>query len=697
MPTYGNTFRSYGELSYGESGSSPLGSDFSVYHFPPTYTLSMRSKDVMMDNGDQVKYVRNELTVHWILPYEYVNGRLNPDATPESVDTAVQQIRAILMQPGKRLACTYQGYGPAKNTPAGYGFEIDRFNDRANGPMPIDFTAKSLANQRCVEMTWTVAVHTPSKITFDSENEIVSQSSNVNDLSWLREYSIDELGLATITTSGKIEMKLNQPQGSAWDHVQKYRILAAFPVPFACQRVDQKFRSDPNTREMTFSIVDKQHTIENAQPPKALRVEMSHELGSSLFGSGIESGKGFMQWVNTISGTITLPPGEPFVTAYLLFWFYARQRLSRSESGGITGNSFIETVQERFSTIAPNIPVLSQEKVRNIVTKVHYKENMFGRTHQFRLEYTGIYNKEKLLEQSGLFTPLYNYKQDSSGNPIPWYSNDPGVEPWQSAFNRSNVEGNWLDTQWRNYMSQFRTPSEAPLFGSPWSLYGYMGNAESTSQPTLFIPQDYSLSGPQPKVNAVGYSNSLGAWVTTYPQDQSQQHTKTVDQWYSSPERTYMDYQCSFEILEDVNTFQYVRQKFDNRIDNMVKSFQNSPGFTPLDKYHKSYTINNQPTSADLPSADDIVSSYNGQSQSILVLTGHAVRAGFPPTIPSAFSYGGKPLTRAGRSSIKMVTAGRGQMPTYVASWVIPYYIDTNQHANVFANLVTNAYSGVLT
>ena len=69
-------------------------------------------------------------------------------------------------------------------------------------------------------------------------------------------------------------------------------------------------------------------------PPKAMKMEMSHEVSSALFGGRLE-GKGFHQWNNVIQGNITLPPGEAFSTAFLLFWFYAKQRLFRTEPGGV--------------------------------------------------------------------------------------------------------------------------------------------------------------------------------------------------------------------------------------------------------------------------------------------------------------------------------------------------------------------------
>lgn len=689
-----NYVRNYGTVSYGDA-DGPLGA-LGVYEFPPNYSLSFTAKTVYAESGTVAKYVRNELTITWILPWDYTNLRPAPASTPEgnpsprSIDTAVQQIRAILMQPRKTLTCTYQGLGPSAN-PTFYGFVIDSGNDVNQGPEPLDFKWRNLATQRCAEITWVVAFYTQSQIVFDAGNLHRAPTTDFLELTWNRSFDIDEVGVVTITTTGRIEVDIGA--NSVFDHVDQARFAAAFPVPLYCQRVSQRFQHEPNNRATRFTIVDKQFPIENAMPPGCIKMDMSHEVSSALFGGKME-GKGFLSWNNVIQANITLPSGTKPSLAYFLFLFYARQRICRVRTGGVGDNVQIPTKQEKADAAGKSAD--KTEKARNVVTRVSYKENIFDRTHSFRLEYLGIYNRDRLLQQSGLFAPMFNYRQDA-GAPKPWFDySKSDAEPWSSSFNHNPVDMNFIHTQWENYRNYIANgnPNWNVTNGS-WSIYGYTKMLEGTLKPYIFIPEDRVNANTG--VNNIGYQNAL------YYADAPNANAQGVDEAAANlepaytdldPAESYIAYEAECSFVEKHNTFQYTRQKYDDSIKYSLQSYYGQS--TPPGKENTKFTFNN-PGTSQLPSDSDYTSSYNAQSNMAVVLSGYAVRVGYPPTIPSVLSYGQNPVIRAGQAMYSMKQVARGPLPIYLARWSIPYYVNTSVHKNVFENLNVNGYSGDLT
>jgi hypothetical protein len=152
----------------------------------------------------------------------------------------------------------------------------------------------------------------------------------------------------------------------------------------------------------------------------------------------------------------------------------------------------------------------------------------------------------------------------------------------------------------------------------------------------------------------------------------------------------------SFQILEDVNTFQVVRQRYDVNIDRAMKS---ALGDNIVGKENRTVALHNmQAVSEGLhPSDQDYTTSYNSQPVTTIVMSGYAIRVGFPPTIPCAFQYKTHPLVRSGQSIVTLKQLGKGIVPVYLATWSIPYYVNTSVHTNFFKDLTSSGFSGVLT
>lgn len=691
-------YRGYGEISYGDN-TSPLISR-GIYVFPPTYTLSFNVKPVMSDNGVSVKYNRNELTINWVLPFELVGGRYNPNNDPESVDTAVQQIKAILMQPRKRLRCVYQGLGPARGENLA-GFDIYPQDDKAGGPTPLDFKWKVLATHRCVEMTWTVAFHTTNCITFDENNQIVlsSTESAFNDFVWSRSYDVDESGCVTITTTGQME-RSTYGVGS---HIDEWRILATFRIPTFCHRISQKFQHDPTTRITNFTIIDKEvSSTENALPPMVQSMDLTHEMNSSLVGGGKYSGVGFTTWANSFEGTITLPPNAPPLFAYFVFHFYLRQRMHRVAKGGAYEDQApVPTKNEKGET--------SSENVKTVLTRISYKESLFSRTHSFKAEYFAVYDRKKFIAQSGIFLPLYNYTQSQgSKDPKFWFHGlETDYEPWSKDFDKGGSKNsNTLSSQflqWRNFLEEHHD------FGNP---YGYLFFRENpASEANIFIPCDYTdirnTNEKQSYIPNLMYKGKAAWEIEGGVSDKPEYERTKKDTNLSTlndadgkidPKVSWVAYSLNTTILENHNTIQVVRQSYDESIKLGLQSFN---GIGKPNKEYTKFSTNNGTGTATIPGnydppADEVVSTYNGQSNTVVLLTGYAVRVGYPCPMPSVISYKSNPVYRAGQAMYSNKIISKGEIPVYLATWSIPYYIDKNRHIDVFNDLNVNGYSGDL-
>jgi hypothetical protein len=709
------SYRGYGELSYGSINNSL--SEFGIYKFPPTYTLSINAKPIMSDNGVNVKYNRYELTVNWVLPFELLGGRINPGQNdPTSVDTAVFQIQQILMTPRLELVCKAQGFG--------LSFTRNSDDDDNHGPTPLDFKWKVLATQRCVEMSWTVAFHTSNGIFYDPQNQLIKRGSVIQDFVWSRTYDLDEFGAATITTTGSISQIqaqwVNANTGLPIPipvnrHVDNWRFMAYFPVPLYCKRISQKFQYDPTTKVMNFTLVDKELPTENAYPPLVVDIDLSHELSSSLVDAGKFSGTGFLTWTNVFSGSITLKPGVSPLYAYFLFHFYLRQRMNRvNREITVAGATFGEGVAKDDTQVPiktekdPGTNVnesQATEKVRTLLTRVSYKESLFSRTHTFKAEYWALYSRENFIAQSGIFLPLYNYAQ-RDGNEVTWYgATNQDDEPWQKDFNRSsNKSSNKLSVQWDRY--QIYNDLAVKNNNSP---YGYLlfqetgVNRGPYGSTKLFIPNDVNAQSDETEIDILD-PYDLDAWdieSNIYSQanyNNTKQDTYAGAKAYIDPEISWIDYKINTTLVEDHNTTQVVRQSYDANVKTGLQSFRDNNGQYEgkPNKNTTKFVLNNANTSgADQPT-DEVVSTFNGQPNSVVILSGYAIRAGFPVPIPSILSYQNKAVYRTGQAMYSNRIISKGEIPVYLATWSIPYYIDQTKHRDVFADLKINGYTGEL-
>ncbi len=652
---------------------------YNGYVFPATYNTIFKSKTIYGEDGFTPKYLRCELKINWIIATEIIPlGTGNASGT---VDTAVAQIRQALMTPKADLIYNYQGMGTNLTSSAQ--------TDMDGGPTPIDFTADPIATNRAVEATWIVQFNVPM---CGSTQGVYSFFTQFN---YQREFSLNESGCATITTTGTAEISNTSL------NIDSYRASYYFQLQPGFRRVSQKFSNSRNRRVCNFIIVDSEIETENPLPAKTIDVDLKHSLSSSLRGSDL-AGSGFLSWENSISGTITLAPGVAPITSYYLFLFYLRQRMYRIKTS--------DPVSNANTGVAASLPKIvvkdertteKQVKPRTILTRLEMNEAMTkGRTHSFRADYWALYNRDYLINQSGIFTPLYNYRENSGNQAVDWDQmaalDSEGrltdYEPWTATFGR-NTYSSQLAVQWIRYRNSLEYQQnggiENPLYG-PVRPYGYAGIFENNNDTEAVLFNPCGSAFHTAKVRPLlGNVTPLG---NRFEPSGAENYLLPGNIDKTENDQSYIQYKTSFTLVEDHHTHQHVQQTYDVKVKEMLQSYAAASNSANPERTTAKFSVNNYPSNVSQQPVR--FTHHNSRSNLAMVMHGYALRLGKPIPIPSVLAYNNHLVYRAGRAVYNQQQLNIGQNPIYLAVWSIPYYIDDEPSNDVFAAIMTTTTPG---
>jgi hypothetical protein len=147
-----------------------------------------------------------------------------------------------------------------------YNFQVTAYgsDDNAWGPLPGDFKVTKFMGGRTGMYSWSVSAF--QKTCFDSNCNASDYNSNAGGpiLSITRRYQfdIDEVGLTTQTTTGKLTIMANPcvqyigtPQPITADN---FRYVVTPSLPQSFQRVAQSFTTSEDGRELSFSFKDQE-------------------------------------------------------------------------------------------------------------------------------------------------------------------------------------------------------------------------------------------------------------------------------------------------------------------------------------------------------------------------------------------------------------------------------------------------------
>lgn len=255
--------------------------------------IKVTATPVFDDAGRMVKWVEHILHVRGYIT-------VAPNST---TDTTLGTMRSRLTQAGQALVFTGKGYNPLIVNSLADGPATD-----VNwGPKPEVLSWMPIGNNVTALVEWQVRCHVPECDTPTYKNAIMAFTSEAN-------FAIED-GYTTITTTGSVEIPQTRGAGSGAastpDCVDAYRERVA-PAPLIGFKRNENYSVASNRSKMTFNVVDKQ-MAQQALPSGVAKAELDFSVKSQLKGTG------FINWICSLSGSITVPPNSPKGTAFDVF------------------------------------------------------------------------------------------------------------------------------------------------------------------------------------------------------------------------------------------------------------------------------------------------------------------------------------------------------------------------------------------
>ena len=279
-----------------------------------------------------------------------------------TTDQEMQQIRAQLTKPGRRMAIRGAGFYDLVVNQAGV-------TDCRFGPKPRVINWTPIGSAQAAEVEWECETWIVFCADALDPTEPIAFNYGVN-------YALDLRGLTTRTISGYIEIAMNRtdPDAQTIPHtVDEWRERVRQDIPDHFQRTSQNFQISPDKRRLDFSIVDTELPNNNPYPRGVAKVSGHHRVGWTRRGGGA----GRLR--NNISVEIELAPNQPMLNAYAAFAAIIRTRID------------IARAAYRMGVMVEDIQV---------------QEDLFGRDCNFSCSYTVCAPLQRLLADLGLWTPL---------------------------------------------------------------------------------------------------------------------------------------------------------------------------------------------------------------------------------------------------------------------------------------------------
>ena len=673
---------------------------YNGYLFPATYQLKLNSTPVYSSENDMtLKYVNNVLTATFILSQELIP---NPQP-PFTTDNELEIIRTAIQQPRRDLYISFQGSGYGTggifiypNTadkeyvpPSGLGnpTNIPYINEIGGGPQPKIINWEPVGTNAACSVTWSVEFRT-LRCPFDPATKVREHDEPLS-LDFDRNFAINQEGRVTVTTSGSVEVptkyltvanaKTNKMRmmytaeyltGALMTRIiaraLPTSVLGGVPEGFVIKRFDRNL-SKSGTR-IEFTIVAEEQPSDNPLFPYSIKIEAKHKINSSLNGDGF-SGTGLFSWTNNFQADITVSPGYRNDFAYTIFFFLFLQRYGRVGPGKI------------IDADLDNLQLLpGGGKPRNVIISFEMEEDIYKRTHSFRAEYLGFYSLQKLLVQSGLFTPMHTRK-DSTGK-----------NPWEAGYIPNRKE------EWKNFANTvtdtlflanrgYRTATQniGFIFDTCNSSYDndFVVDPSRVIVNTREEPGNPTNPSPQPPSGSPGDLPKPEDDIFRVENGKSGVGDSLTEQ------SDYLAYSNTFVFMERSRVYPIGIQDSSTAINAYKESTTNElSGNNPFNEnpnelvlYGKSQKVVNPPSA---------ISAVAGGSDFIVTIKGYGVRYSKEVPVPGLIGmYNGNAFTKIKRTGNPVITkkvVGAGDSKLHVTTWAISYHVPFPLTGNITVN-----------
>ena len=616
-----------------------------------------------------------------------------------SIDGAINELRYLLLEPGRDLAIIDKGLAPlyisndGKIIP-GTGFlgiletGTPSRRDQLGGPYP-DEKGLSLTpiTNKAIKGTWVCKARI-----LPCEDH--TSQFGIHGVAFSTQYSFTTNGALIRTINGVMHTSVPRFRGSNPPDEKspldlRGEIEKLFPRLTKFNRQWANFSEDQKKSKVTFSLVDREIQSENPYPPGLTKFKPRYR---AYFSRG-EEGLGVHTWKMSLSAEIEVAPDVPKWTAWIRFLqlYLDLVDISRRNQASINFlEGALDTIDGELSTVqntsvgktkkaldeeyayrrenyTPPTPPPSPARV--IIQSVDIDDTRDNREATISIEWFLIScNFSTLLNATGLF-----------------HQSTPRLE----FDNENNV---WTWSGWANSMSigDSRTQSAE---GPPLSL-----NSPDRYDVALCPVQD-SLSVSLPDEISIANSILSSDFDSNDPAISPSQETNP------ETDNSYVVFDNRLEIVEDWPVTENIPLDTD-KYPTLSESITNTPPYGDTQ-------ISNEPGSQDggktwraAPTAENSTGSaepentetfVQGEPHRKAIMRGYAMRIGKPPLVPALFKVGGQSVIPAAKQQLSRGTATeRGALfedvVIHYAYWVKRYIIkgvpkDNTIESNALLNI----------
>lgn len=285
------------------------------------FQFSERSK---MTVSERMQYDSADRTVKYnvlMLRVETIVAFTTSGGSQGSLANQMTALRAKLSKAGEFLRFEHPGFG----NPIIINGGSDR-NDVAFGPKPRLIEWNPIGNEWAAEVVWEVEFSLPA-----CPN---GRHSDLASLNYTVDYTIDNEGFTTRTTSGTMEIAMTRRDRSIPDTADYYREILSIYKPTNFERT-HNFSLSEDKRTLSFSIVDNEIKSGNPYPPGITFIDATHDVDWNYRQRGKLS--------NTINATIVVARDKPALYAWEIFRLIV---MKRQEFAYLNGDTmFIESLR----------------------------------------------------------------------------------------------------------------------------------------------------------------------------------------------------------------------------------------------------------------------------------------------------------------------------------------------------------------
>lgn len=608
---------------------------YNGFTFPTPITMRVETEPVPSEDERFNRYEKHTIHVEFILLSRDSPGGQEFSTT----DVSMNGIRALLSESRGPLVIVNKGAGDgvinltaANAVPVTTPFVSLSKRDLDNGPKPRVVAWEPVGGSRACRVTWECVA-----ITLSQCNPLLdANNAPVLDFSYGLRWTVDEQGILTRITSGKIEIGVNADTELSGINANHARSLIYQYLPWLRHMAgitrNETFELTPDKKYLQFSITDQELPSDNPLYPRTIAMDVEHDTRGSLLGTGrgnkLDVG-GFYSWPTSLRIEVTLAPGARRDVAYLAMISIFKDRIK----------------EIRLSTKVSELPNGSKvtKDAFGIITGIRVTESLMTRRIFFNIEYTVFIRLSNVLASQRFFKRLDEYERFIPGPEL-----EGTWEEWYAPLLNEGTDTD--DLRFAVYGNMVGPPRRQNLVARDRQIANNICNKPPQVEITPEI-----LNDVVPKQSPLPSLSNFEPIISPGKQ---------------SPGESWLHYENEYELEESTSTVNHTRiQQVNPNTLVSINQYSANPG---LAGFESGWRIENL-TSAPPASAESVI-QVRGANRYVLHMRGFALRMGHSIPAPVIRSFGGQLAYRlpGSRWVHKQVNSSEDN-PVYLGMWDVQY------------------------